>query len=157
MKQEHLTYEQEQNLIARAIGVPSSSLKDKGIITNYSQGLERALVKALCKNTEMRRELRRLNQSVRHINALEAQVAAQNDEINCLIELLDREDEEDRADTDPAELQVCCPHDLNIVKPEDNFPVNNVPSPTMEQAYNEWDMRTRYPNLIPRDYIGRTG
>lgn len=123
------TYEQEMNLIARAIGIPSSSMKEKGIITNYSQALENALVKALLKNTEQRRELRRLNQGVRHVKSLEDQVRYLQAEIEVLNELLDREDEEN-SNTDPA------------------------PAPTeskeTSEAYANWDMRTRYPDLKPR-------
>ena len=121
-----LTFEQKQKLITRAVSGYTSANGDV-----YIDALEDALIKSLLKGTEQRRELRRLNQSVRHINALEAQVREQESDISTLEGLLDREDNEDSsvADTDPA------------------------PSPeisAMEEAYKEWDFRTRYPNLAPR-------
>ncbi len=154
MKQEKfLTYEQKINLIARAIEVPVSSLlatkSGKEILTNYTLALEEALVKVLTQKSEMRRELRRLNESTKYINSIVAENSSLKEELCCLYEMLDRDGEE-HTDTDPSELNSCCPHDLNLVKAEDNFPVNNVPSPTIEQAYNEWDMRTRFGTLGPR-------
>lgn len=120
-----LTFEQENKLISRAVGFDVTGLAPH----EYGSAVKKALVKSLLKETGQRRELRRLNQSVRHINALEAQVAEGQREISTLIALLERDDEEsEKADTDPA-------------PPENN---------NQDEAYNAWDMQTRYPNLAPR-------
>lgn len=121
-----LTIKQHCDIIRRVIGNPDTMSKETIIFL-----LEHALVKALGKNSEQRRELRRLNQSVRYIKALETQVQSLENEVNSLVELLDRDDEENN-DTDPA------PAPINVV------------SQTISQSYEDWDLATRFPSLKPR-------
>lgn len=135
MKQE-LTYEQEEKLIGRAVGYSVIGLSPH----EYGTSVKKALVKALLKNTEYRRELRRLNQTVRHVKALEEQNTVLEQEVACLTDLLDKEDEEN-ADTDPA------PPEFVAVSVNQS---GGITTGVMQESYNEWDMRTRYPNLIPR-------
>ncbi len=144
MKQE-ITEKQFRDLIRRATGTDTRDMPQSTAVVL----LEHALVKALLQKTEQRRELRRLNESVKYINSLILANLELESEVCALSALLDGDDEEN-SDTDPSELNSCCAHDLNLQRPEDNFPVNNVPSPTMEEAYKEWDLANRYPSLQPR-------
>jgi hypothetical protein len=134
------------------------------------------------KNSNQRRELRRLNASQFKVKFLESRNRELEQEVLSLATLLDRDDEEN-ADTDPSQILISPgePHpDLGPIemwdtKPqcsvknckqhnveEDNFPVNSSTGTVVsinqsvavgrQETYEEWDMRTRYPNLPNRRY-----
>ncbi len=122
--------------------------EDAKALVNYAESLEDALVEKVEQCMRMRKELRRLNQSVRYINAIDTQNQVLVSEIITLSELLDRDNAEN-ADTDPSKL----------APEEDNFPTSvasvgqtggiTVGSVQvgLNESYNEWDLRTRFTNV----------
>lgn len=94
----------------------------------YVSGLEHEVARLKNKCTVYRRECRRLNEQVKHTRSLEA-------EILVLRLLLDREDDENKVDTDPSQLG-----------PDDPALADR----GLQETFDEWDMRTRFSSGGPR-------
>lgn len=123
--------------------------EDVDSVLSYVERLEDALVEKVELCQRQRKELRRLNMSVRYINSVDVQNQVLMSEVIVLNELLDNEKVEN-ADTDPSRL----------APDEDNFPTATAVSVNqsggicaggvtvgLNESYNEWDMRTRYTNI----------
>lgn len=147
--------EQRAKILRELTNKDKYDCQDVDYLLGYIESLEDALIEKVEQCRRQRRELRRLNNSVRYINAVDVKNQVLVSEVLVLSELLDRENAED-ADTDPSAL----------APTEDNFPTqqangnNNVQIGTavsvnqtagvirgLNENYNEWDMRTRYPKL----------
>jgi hypothetical protein len=139
-----LSNEQKDKLINRAC--PGFTAEEK-VKLNFAwcETLEEALIKALVKNSAQRKELRRLNEQVKHINALVDQNKYLIGEVQSLEELLERDEAENRL-TDPSEL---VPDEVTQVETPVAKRASVVPAKA-DELYDDWDMRVRYPALQSR-------
>ena len=112
--------------------ITDNGLND-AVIRNTELVQKNELLKFKCSN--QRRELRRLNQQMYKLRALEAE--------NVLLKMtIDILHDEDLPDTDPA------PAD-----PEQDSQVTVLPPPSprsLQESYDDWDMRTRFSSGGPR-------
>lgn len=153
-----LTEEERENvkLIDRALpkwkGAEISSMLDAYM---YAKDLEILALKLIKRQSRQRKELRRLNEDTQYVKALADQNRYLSGEVKRLEKLLgtfatstfvnERRDTEisGLADEQDEITAVETPVALKSVRPE---PVGDI-------AYQEWDMKTRYPNLPKRDII----
>lgn len=148
MNNDELSVFQFSEIIRKAIGFTKKQSQE---ITDpdYVLALEEALVKSRLKQTEQRKELRRLNQKVMYINDVNSRNKYLASENAALEDLLEKAEERD---TEFDELQ----HE-EITAVETPIAIRNSsrpPSPEINESYHDWDMRTRFPAPQKRVNVG---